>query len=99
MRVLIQAAALLSVLATSAIADPAAPAKTGCYATWSAMPQVERARTTYQAYIAKCGGGIVSAAPVPAQSTGQCKDGTSYTQSKSRAAACSGHGGVDKWLQ
>jgi hypothetical protein len=40
---------------------------------------------------------IPAVLPIPSDATGRCKDGT-YTMSKKHSKACSGHGGVSKWL-
>ena len=42
-------------------------------------------------------GATIPAAAIPGGSTGLCKDG-SFTNATSHQGACSGHGGVGKWL-
>jgi hypothetical protein len=40
---------------------------------------------------------VCNITPPPAGATGQCNDGT-WTMAKNHQGACSGHGGVKRWL-
>jgi hypothetical protein len=92
MRHLIVALAVMGLLGASAYADT----MKNCVTAWNAMPAADKAKTTYKAFSANCLKKETVALPPPG-STGQCKDGT-YTSSKGRTGACSGHGGVVRWL-
>jgi len=95
-------AATVALLAVPAHADTMA----NCSAAWKAKAPAATAAGTYQAWSKQClaKGYMVPAAATPAAmtaapagATGQCKDGT-YTMSKTHSGACSGHGGVARWL-
>ena len=94
MRIVLRAAVLACVCVAPALGQqPASPvtssapvkppaqsnANPNCSGTWSAKPETERARTTFQAYTAKCGNGIVSAAP--AQPPASCNGAASSCSS------------------
>jgi hypothetical protein len=76
----------------------AAPAKdTGKTATAAAkMPASATKGTAVTNSPAAASTSAKTAAAPPADTTGQCKDGT-YTKAKSQRGACAGHGGVATW--
>ncbi|MGD0189938.1 MAG: DUF3761 domain-containing protein [Rhizomicrobium sp.] len=92
MRNWIAALVFTGLLGASAHADT----MKNCVTAWNAMSSADKAKTTYKAFSSNCLKKGVTAMP-PAGATGQCKDGT-YTTSKGRTGACSGHGGVARWL-
>lgn len=104
MRSFASAIVTLFLIASPAVAaDKGADVMKACAGAWKAMPPADQGKTTYKAYSAECmrNGGpktaTIAASGAPAGATGRCKDG-SWTTTKSHAGACSGHGGVEKWL-
>ncbi|HEY1615044.1 MAG TPA: DUF3761 domain-containing protein [Rhizomicrobium sp.] len=94
MRIAIAALAVAGLLAGQAQADT----MKNCSAAWAAMAPSAKAKTTYPAYSKICLAKTYTvAAQPPAGATAQCKD-NSYVTTKTHAGACSGHGGVAKWL-
>jgi hypothetical protein len=97
MRYLI-AAVVIALLAAPVHADTTA----NCAGAWRKMPSSQREKTNYAEHMKMCMavGYKAPASEVdkkPAGATGQCRDGT-YTMSKKREDACSGHNGVADWF-
>jgi Protein of unknown function (DUF3761) len=94
MRIAMVALTVAGLLAAAAHADT----MKNCSAAWGAMAPADKAKTTYPAYSKMCLAKTYTvAAQPPAGATAQCKDNT-YVTTKTHAGACSGHGGVAKWL-
>jgi hypothetical protein len=104
MKKLFVAAGLVALLSTPALATSSTDTMKACAASWKTMTASDKAKTTYKTYSSSClknhgpsMAGMNMAPATPVGATGQCKDG-SYTMAKNHKGACSGHGGVAKWL-
>jgi serine/threonine-protein kinase len=74
------------------------PVKQGtCSGHGGVAPSPENPQKAPPAVVTPTPEASTAATTPPKGATAQCKDGT-YSMSKTHSGACSGHGGVDKWL-